>query len=51
MFSAMIPGFQIHGGVAAQGLALACGLGLLAGLLPARRSQRLQPVTALRAEA
>src|SRR5262245_1977707 len=47
VFSAMIPGFQIHGGVAAQGLALACGLGLLAGLLPARRSQRLRPVAAL----
>lgn len=44
---------QLPGGVSwpavALGLALAAGSGLAAGLLPARRAARLQPVEALRA--
>ena len=48
--STMIPGFEINAGVALQGIALAVLLGLVAGLLPARRNQRLRPVDALRAE-
>ncbi len=50
-FSAFIPGFQIKTAVIVQGLLLAVGLGVVAGLLPAWRARRLDPVTALRSEA
>lgn len=49
--SAFIPGFEIANAVIVQGLLLAAGLGIVAGLLPAWRAQKLNPVTALRSEA
>lgn len=51
VMSTMIPGFHIDDAVILQGLGLALGLGLLAGLAPALRARRLVPVTALRMEA
>ncbi|MCA8948071.1 MAG: ABC transporter permease [Planctomycetes bacterium] len=49
--SFQIPGFEIPTAVVVQGLLLAVGLGLVAGLAPAWRARRLRPVAALRAEA
>jgi putative ABC transport system permease protein len=50
VMSTMIPGFAIDPRVVFEGLALATVLGVLAGVLPAWRNQRLRPVTALRME-
>ncbi|MCR9247210.1 MAG: ABC transporter permease [bacterium] len=50
-FSAFIPGFTIQSNVIVQGVLLAAGLGIVAGLMPAIRARRLNPVTALRSEA
>ena len=46
--SATVPGFAISNTVLLLGAALALGLGLLAGLAPALRARKLQPVAALR---
>lgn len=48
--SAFIPGFEIANAVVVQGILLAVGLGLVAGLLPSLRLRRLSAVTALRSE-
>jgi putative ABC transport system permease protein len=45
------PGFAVDGETLAFGMALALGVGLVAGVVPAWRSARLLPVEALRGEA
>lgn len=47
---AMFPGFTIQGGTIAQALLVSALVGLVAGLMPARRAHALAPVAALRSE-
>ncbi|MBZ0152806.1 MAG: ABC transporter permease [Planctomycetes bacterium] len=49
--SSTVPGFHLSTVVLLQGLGLALGLGVVAGLLPAWRAVGLRPVVALRSEA
>jgi len=51
MFAGMIPGFEIAPWIMGLGIGLALALGLVCGLVPARRALSLRPVAALRAEA
>lgn len=46
----MLPGFYVSLGTLLIGLGIAAGIGLLAGILPGVRAQRLAPVAALREE-
>jgi len=47
---AIIPAFAIDSSIMLAGLAIAVGIGLVAGFVPAWRARRLRPVDALRAE-
>jgi putative ABC transport system permease protein len=50
MIGTMLPGYMVTTGTAVMGVVGSMVIGLVAGLLPALRAQRLRPVDALRSE-